>query len=100
MTQNNLAIAYRNLSEVENRADNLHRAIAAYEQALQYRTPQAAPLDWVMTQTNLRLVLWNMDDRAGACAAWAKGERYYRQMGDVEQADAILAHMRRKSCGR
>jgi tetratricopeptide (TPR) repeat protein len=36
-----------------DRAGNLHRAIAAYKQALVYRTPQASARNYSMTQNNL-----------------------------------------------
>jgi tetratricopeptide (TPR) repeat protein len=60
-TQNNLGNAYRNriqedLADKDRlavRADNLERAIACYEQALQMYTRQAFPQDWAMTQNNL-----------------------------------------------
>ena len=53
MTQNNLATAYRNLAEIEDRENNLRRAVAAYEAALVYYTAERAPLDYAMTQNNL-----------------------------------------------
>jgi tetratricopeptide (TPR) repeat protein len=52
-TQNNLGVAYRDLSEISEREANLRRAVAAYEQALRFRTEQAAPLDYASTQNNL-----------------------------------------------
>ncbi|MBX3082540.1 MAG: tetratricopeptide repeat protein [Anaerolineae bacterium] len=51
--QNNLGNAYSDLSQVEERTDNLRRAIHAYQAALIYRTPATAPLDYAMTQNNL-----------------------------------------------
>ena len=36
-----------------DRAENLQTAIACYEQALRFRTPEAAPLDYARTQHNL-----------------------------------------------
>jgi hypothetical protein len=38
-----------------NRADNLQRAIAAYESALTVRTREALPEDWARTQNNLAI---------------------------------------------
>ena len=52
MTQNNLGIAYYSHIRGE-RADNLERAIAAYESALQVYTRDAFPQQWAMTQNNL-----------------------------------------------
>ena len=37
----------------EDRADNLQQAIACFEQALRFSTPEAAPLDYATTQNNL-----------------------------------------------
>jgi len=53
MTQNNLGIAYGNLSAVEDYAPNLHRAITCYQNALQYYTPAVAPLNYATIQNNL-----------------------------------------------
>lgn len=36
-----------------NRAENLEKAITSFEQALQVRTRESNPIDWVMTQNNL-----------------------------------------------
>ena len=36
--QNNLGIAYRNLSKLEDREENLERSIRAYEEALRARS--------------------------------------------------------------
>ena len=52
MTQNNLAIAYSNRIQGD-RGDNLEKAIAFYEAALQVCTRAAFPEDWAMTQNNL-----------------------------------------------
>ncbi|MEO1211820.1 MAG: tetratricopeptide repeat protein, partial [Cyanobacteria bacterium J06638_20] len=52
MTQNNLGTAYSDRIRGE-RADNLERAIDAYQAALQVRTREAFPQDWAMTQNNL-----------------------------------------------
>ncbi|MDY7042279.1 MAG: hypothetical protein SVX38_15600, partial [Chloroflexota bacterium] len=49
-----LGNAYADLPTGE-RAANLHKAIACYEEALRFRTPQAAPLDYAGTQNNLAL---------------------------------------------
>ncbi len=56
MTQNNLGTAYADLAGIEERAANLQRAVVAFEAALQYWTPQAAPLDYAMIQYNLALI--------------------------------------------
>jgi len=38
---------------VRDREANLERAIAAYREALRFRTPEAAPLEYAATQNNL-----------------------------------------------
>ncbi len=52
MTQNNLAIAFRNRIRGE-RSENLERAITAYEQSIQIYTCAAFPENWAATQNNL-----------------------------------------------
>ncbi|MEG4359112.1 CHAT domain-containing protein, partial [Microcoleus sp. Aus8_D1] len=52
MTQNNLAIAYRNRIRGE-KAENIERAIASYTAALTIYTDNAFPQDWATTQNNL-----------------------------------------------
>ena len=42
-----------------DRADNLEKAIAAYEAALTVRTREALPREWAQTQNNLALAYWN-----------------------------------------
>src|SRR5271166_1205499 len=47
-----LGTAYQQLP-VGDRVVNLQRAIACYEQALHFFTPEAAPFEYARTQTNL-----------------------------------------------
>ncbi|MDB9425802.1 CHAT domain-containing protein, partial [Microcystis aeruginosa CS-564/01] len=54
MTQNNLALAYKNRIRGE-KADNLERAIAYCQEALKVRTFDAFPEDWASTQNNLAI---------------------------------------------
>src|SRR5690606_10518574 len=61
-TQNNLGIAYRDLSELEEREANLKRAIAAFESALEYRTPERAPLAYAGTQNNLGIAYADLSE--------------------------------------
>jgi tetratricopeptide (TPR) repeat protein len=74
---------------VEDRAANLGRAIAAYEAALNYYTPEAAPLDYARTQGNLGIALEDSGDLAGALACWRRAEPILREMGYVENADTV-----------
>ena len=41
----------------EDRRGRLLAALAAYDEALQFRRPDTAPLDYAMTQNNLGLLL-------------------------------------------
>jgi len=50
--QSGLGVAYRNLP-VDDRADNLQKAITCYREALHVYTLEASPLDYAMTQYNL-----------------------------------------------
>ncbi|MBZ0281308.1 MAG: TIR domain-containing protein [Anaerolineae bacterium] len=50
--QNSLGSDYESLP-IGNRRENLRRAIACYQSALEYNTPSAAPLDYAGTQNNL-----------------------------------------------
>nr|WP_232731833.1 hypothetical protein [Oscillatoria sp. PCC 10802] len=46
-----------------DRAENLERAIAAYQAALQVRTREAFPQNWAMTQNNLGACLPQQNHR-------------------------------------
>jgi hypothetical protein len=59
-----LANAYKDRIKGE-RGENIEKAIAFYEAALQVYTRDAFPQQWVMTQNNL----------AAACSERIKGER-------------------------
>ncbi|MBL8156511.1 MAG: tetratricopeptide repeat protein [Anaerolineae bacterium] len=64
--QNSLGILYAQHPLGDRRA-NLRHAVAAYESALVYRTPEAAPLDYAATQNNLGSAYSNLaslEDRA------------------------------------
>jgi hypothetical protein len=89
-TQNNLGVAYRDLAGIEDWEANLRLAIAAYQSALVYRTPRAAPLDYAMTQGNLGNVYEELGTLPAAIACWREAEIYYRQMGDMRNADLML----------
>ncbi|MEG4794161.1 CHAT domain-containing protein, partial [Microcoleus sp. LAD1_D1] len=52
MTQNNLAVAYSDRIKGEE-GENIEKAIAFYEAALQVYTRDAFPQSWAMTQNNL-----------------------------------------------
>jgi tetratricopeptide (TPR) repeat protein len=83
-----------------DRAANLQQAIACYQEALRFRTPEAAPLDYAMTQNNLGTAYSDLPtgDRAAnlqqaiACyqeaiaiehlPSWSRA-RYLRNLGDA-----------------
>ena len=52
-TQNNLGVAYRTLSDVENKARNCKRAIEAYEAALIVYTLDQFPIQYATTKNNI-----------------------------------------------
>jgi hypothetical protein len=74
-----------------SRSDNRERAIAAFQADLVYRTPEAAPLAYAMTQRNLGIAHEDSGDLRAAVACWREAERYYRLMEMVENADMVLA---------
>ncbi|MBZ0280423.1 MAG: TIR domain-containing protein [Anaerolineae bacterium] len=64
--QNSLGVIYMQ-HPIGSRRENLHRAIDAYQTALEYYTPTAAPQDYAMTQNNLGTAYGNLaeiEDRA------------------------------------
>ncbi len=78
-----LGNAFKDLP-IGDRRENLRRAVAAYEQALRFRTTEAAPLDHAMTQNNLGNAYTDLaavEDRAGnlrrAVAAYEQALRFY-----------------------
>jgi len=86
MTQNNLGIAYRNMSEIQEKAANLKRAIDAYKIALDYFEPEVAPLDFAMMQQNLGAAYWalseveNMKDNLKQAIAAFEAALVYRTL--------------------
>ncbi len=58
MTQNNLAIAYRNRIRGD-RAENIEKSIEHYKSALEIRTKKDLPIDWATTQNNLVIAYKN-----------------------------------------
>jgi len=81
-TTMNLANAYYARIRGE-RAENLERAIAGYEQALQVRTRQAMPVEWATTTSNL----------ANAYYARIRGERAENLERAIELNEQALAHV-------
>ena len=80
--QNTLGVIYQRQPD-GMRHHNLFRSITAFEEALKYFTPQAAPLDYAMTQNNLGNAysdLAQLEDRAAnlgkAIAAYQAALQY------------------------
>jgi len=63
--------------------------VAAFREALRFRTFEAAPLGYAETQRNLGLVRRDLGDLPAVIACLREAERYYRQMDHVDQADEI-----------
>jgi len=90
MTQNNLGNAYRNISEIRNSEVNLERAFQAYEEALIYWTPESAPLSYALVQSNKGVVYERLSLFSDARSCWQEAEKYYRLMGDIQNANLML----------
>ncbi|MDJ1185795.1 CHAT domain-containing protein [Roseofilum casamattae] len=78
MTQNNLGNAYSDLGKLANTAENLEKAIAAYREALRFRTPQEYPQDYAATQNNLGTAYWNLGKLANTAENLEKAIAAYR----------------------
>jgi tetratricopeptide (TPR) repeat protein len=63
MIQNNLGTAYWNLAQYEQPETWLQLATVAYQDALNYRTPEVAPAACAATQNNLGTAYWHLADR-------------------------------------
>ncbi|MGA2408948.1 MAG: tetratricopeptide repeat protein, partial [Candidatus Binataceae bacterium] len=63
MTENNLGNALNDLGERESGTDDLQKAVAAYQNALQVYNRTSAPLDWAMTENNLGNALKDLGER-------------------------------------
>jgi hypothetical protein len=91
MTQNNRGNVLQDLATLaeEDRAARLRQALSAYDEALRFRTPTSAPLDYAMTQNNRGNVLQDLatlaevpgEDRAArlrqALSAYDEALRFY-----------------------
>ncbi|MDJ1185256.1 tetratricopeptide repeat protein [Roseofilum casamattae] len=83
-TQNNLGAAYWDLGKVANTAENLEKAIAAYQEALRFYTPQEYPQYYAGTQNNLGTAYSDLGKLANtaenldkAIAAYREALRFY-----------------------
>ena len=83
--QNDLGIVYQE-HPIGNRRANLQRAIAAYSEALRFRPPDAAPLDYARTQANLGIVYEDLDDLPQAITCWREAARVAGDVGDEARA--------------
>jgi tetratricopeptide (TPR) repeat protein len=64
MIKNNIGTAHWNLAQYEHPKDNLDLAIAAYQEALKYRTPANLPVGCATTQNNLGTAYWHLANLA------------------------------------
>ena len=62
----------------EDRAARLRESLAAYDEALRFRRPDTAPLDYAMTQFNLAILAMNLAELPGENqrARWRDAIRY------------------------
>lgn len=58
--QNNLGTAYGDLARFSNPAENWQLAVAAYSEALHYRTAEMEPLKFAACQNNLGTAYWHL----------------------------------------
>jgi len=68
--QRNLGYSYLTLAETESLAENCRKAIDAYDAALQFYTPDVAPLEYADVLRDLALayvVLAEADDKEACC---------------------------------
>ena len=60
LLQTHLGTAYWSLSQQSQEPNHLHRAIAAYQEALRHSQPQHAPQLYAQLQNNLGIALWSL----------------------------------------
>src|SRR5262249_19643318 len=58
--------------ERESGNAKLEEAVAAFREALKEHTRERVPLNWAMTQTNLRLALTRLGEREGGRGSWKR----------------------------
>jgi tetratricopeptide (TPR) repeat protein len=98
MIQNNLGTAYRRRNRGE-KADNLERAIAAYEAALEVFSREEHPMHWAGTQSSLgdacskRVVGERMESLDRAVAAYRRALEVYSKEAFPEQHAKVLARL-------
>ncbi len=89
MTQNNLGVAYRRLSGVKDKEENLRLAIAAYEEASEYYTPEDAPVDYAKLQSNIGWAYKDLDNIKDAKSYWKEAIRFFEKMDMQADADKV-----------
>jgi tetratricopeptide (TPR) repeat protein len=60
MVQHNVGTAYGDLAQYQTPVEHLQSAIYCYQQALQYRSPERHPAQYVATQNNLGTAYWKL----------------------------------------
>lgn len=89
MIQNNLGAAYGDMARYRDLAKNLRHSIAAYEEALYYRTAENNALKYGSTQNNLGTAYWHLaqhenapENLQAAIAAYTEAGKHYDPEGD------------------
>ncbi|WP_026079511.1 tetratricopeptide repeat protein [Spirulina subsalsa] len=84
MIHNNLGAAYGDLARYRDFIENMQLSIAAYEEALKYRTPDSNPTKYGSTQNNLGTAYWHLaqqhhpiENLRAAIAAYTEASQYY-----------------------
>ncbi|MGK7926433.1 MAG: tetratricopeptide repeat protein [Spirulina sp.] len=90
MIQNNLGAAYGDLARYRDLPENLRNSIAAYEEALRYRTAENNALKYGSTQNNLGTAYWHLaqhenpqENLQAAIASYSEAGKYYDPEGDA-----------------
>jgi len=78
-TQNNLGVAYRTLSDVENKARNCKRAVEAYESALIVYTLDQFPLQYATTKNNIAGAFTTLAETEEAKTNGENAISYYKE---------------------
>ncbi|MCW6038154.1 tetratricopeptide repeat protein, partial [Spirulina subsalsa FACHB-351] len=91
MIHNNLGAAYGDLARYRDFVENMQLSIAAYEEALKYRTPDSNPTKYGSTQNNLGTAYWHLaqqhnpvENLRAAIAAYTEASQYYDPSQDFQ----------------
>ena len=82
MTQDNYGNVLGILGQRQGETEMLKKAVAAFEGALEERTQERVPMDWVATQNNLGAALQTLGSRQEASHA------QYMELGEEQRKRA------------